>query len=196
LRTARGANTALKNAANDWKAFLTKPWTTERVGADLLLNGDDMCQDDFHYKDVVSCVLEPLPESAYNYTLRYSEHQPFYEMRNDGSGEPYPNIMELRTDKIRNFLSVADYQGVADAWAVQYEYLLLKGTSHLLHRIEEWTGVKPMCEHKPPQIRKPKKSRRIPVSFAAFVRENVNWTVEGWIGYDIDHKREEETDEW
>ena len=104
-------------------------------------------------------VLEPLPHTAYNYTLRYSEHQPFYEMRNDGSGRPYDNIMEMRTDKIRNFLSVANYKGVADLWVLQYEYLVLKGTQHLIDRIEEWTGIPPRCQAKPPQLRKPKASR-------------------------------------
>jgi hypothetical protein len=196
MRTAAGADTSVSNAANDWNIFLTKPWTMERTGADLLLNGDEMCQDNFLYKDVVSCTLEPLPKSAYNHTLRYSEHQPFYEMRNDGSGEPYPNIMELRTDKIRNFLSVANYEGIADVWAIQYEFLLNKGTAHLLKRIQEWTGVEPRCSPKPGQKRKPKKSRRVSTEFAAFIRQNLNWTVESWIGYDVELKREEESDEW
>lgn len=196
LRTATGATTDAKNADNDWKVFLTKPWTTERVGADLLLHGNETCQDDFHYRDVVSCVLEPLPRSSYGYKLRYSEHQPFYEMRNDGSGEPYPNIMEMRTDKIRNFLSVANYEGVADVWAIQYEYLLGKGTEHLLKRVEEWTGVKPRCKAKEAQNRKSKKSRKVDTQFAAFVRQNLNWTVEGWIGFDIDLKREERKGDW
>ena len=140
LRT-NGASTDEKAANNDWKIFLTKPWTTNRTGADLLLHGNETCQEDFKYRDIVSCVLEPIPHEAYNYTIRYSEHQPFYEMRNDGSGLPYDSIMEMRTDKIRNFLTVANYKGVADLWVLQYEYLVLKGTQHLLDRIEEWTGI-------------------------------------------------------
>jgi hypothetical protein len=196
LRTALGANTSGSDAANDWETFLTKSWTTERAGKDLLLKGNEMCQDNFRYKDVVSCTLRPLPNSHYNYTLRYSEQEPFYEMRNDGSGKPYANIMELRTDKIRNFLSVAKYEGVADVWAIQYEYLLNMGTAHLIDRIQEWTGVEPKCSPKPSQVRKARKSRRLSPEFAGFLRQNLNWTVEGWIGFDVELKREEEADEW
>lgn len=192
LRTHPQATVHSTNADNDWYTFLTKPWTTERVGKDLELFGNETCQDDFHYRDVVSCFVEPLPPESYNYTIRYSEHQPFYEHRNDGSGEPYDNILELRTDKIRNFLSVANYQGVADSWAIQYEYLLSKGTKHLLSRISEWTGVDYQCDPKPPQNRKQRKSRRISAPFARHVREHLNWTVEGWIGYEMDMSREDE----
>lgn len=201
LRTALNATTNSTNAMNDWEVFLSKPWTMERVGTDLDIlaaSPNDtastiMCQDDFAYRDIISCELEPLPPSHYNYTIRYSEHQPFYEMRNDKSGLPYDNIMDLRTDKIRNFLSVANYPGVADAWVIQYEYLLSKGTQHLLDRIEEWTGIKPQCRPKPPQPnRKQKKSRFITKQFAKHIRMNLNWTVESWIGYEIDWRHEDE----
>jgi hypothetical protein len=196
LRTHLNSSLSSKQADNDWKVFLTKEWTTERVGKDLELMGNETCQDDFLYKDVVSCVLEPLPKEYYNWTIRYSEHQPFYEMRNDGSGEPYANIMELRTDKIRNFLTVSNYAGVADVWVVQYEYLLHKGTEHLIDRIAEWTGVEAKCKPRPPQVRKQKRSRMISPEFAAFVRENLNWTVESWIGYEPELKREEKSAQW
>jgi len=196
MRTQDNAILESRNAENDWHVFLTKPWTMPRVGKDLELLGNETCQDDFPYRDIISCVLEPLPLSYYNHTLRYSEHQPFYEMRNDGSGEPYANILELRTDKIRNFLTVATYPGVADVWVVQYEYLVNKGTDQLLKRIEEWTGVQPNCSAKPPQNRKQKKSRVITKEFAAHIRKNLNWTVEEWIGYQVELHREQEPVEW
>lgn len=190
LRTKPNASVHAESAENDWRIFLTKPWTMERVGDDLSLPPNSKCQQEFAYKDIVSCVTEPLPDSYYNWTLRYSEHQPFYEMRNDGSGLPYNNILDLRTDKIRNFLSVVDYPGVADAWVIQYEYLLSKGTEQLIRRISEWTGVKAKCDPMPPQNRKQKKSRYVSPSFAAHIREHLNWTVEGWIGYEMDLQRE------
>ena len=48
-------------------------------------------------------MLEPIPHEAYDYTIRYSEHQPFYEMRNDGSGlqfvaQPYRSISGVAGD--------------------------------------------------------------------------------------------------
>lgn len=196
LRTQLGATMDHHSANNDWLVFLTKPWTTERTGADLLMKGDELCQEDFFYKDIVSCSVEPLPHSYYNHTLRFSEHQPFYEMRNDGSGKPYDNILQMRTDKIRNFLSVIDYPGVADVWSIQYEFLVSQGTQHLLDRIQEWTGIEPHCKPKEPQNRAPKASRVISPEFAAHVRMNLNWTVEDMIGYKPELKREDAPAEW
>jgi hypothetical protein len=196
LRTADPADTSAKSANNDWKIFLTKPWTMERIGADLEMHGNETCQEDFHYRDIVSCNLQPLPRSYYNYTLRYSEDQPFYEMRNDGSGLPYANILELRSDKIRNFLNVSTYKGVADVWVLQYEYLVNAGTENLLRKIEQYTGVEARCPPKPAQIRTPKASRVLEPEFAAHVRQHLNWTVEGWIGFEPEPKREEPQAEW
>ena len=198
LRTALQPQGHPSEANNDWKIFLTKPWTMERIGSDLWSNrtSETACQQHFPFRDIISCDLEPLPHSHYKHTIRYSEHQPFYEMRNDGSGLPHDNILEMRTDKIRNFMSVADYQGVADVWVVQYEYLLAKGTQHLIDRIAEWTGQPAHCQGKPPQVRVPKKSRRVSPEFARHVRLHLNWTVEDWIGYKPDLKREVQEQDW
>lgn len=196
LRTLKGASTEDHSANNDWKIFLSKPWTTERAGADLLWDQDMPCQEDFHFRDIISCTEEPLPREHFNYTLRYSENQPFYEMRDDGSGLPYASILELRSDKIRNFLSTSAYNGVADVWTLQYEYLVESGTQHLLDRIQEWTGVAPRCKAKPPQVRLAKDSRAIRPDFAAHIREHLNWTVEGWIGYEPELKYEQAPSHW
>ena len=196
LRTALNATADNNDAQNDWKTFLTKEWTMERVGKDVGMPWNATCQENFLYRDIVSCHKEPLPQSFYNHTIRYSEHQPFYEMRNDYTGEPYANIMEMRTDKIRNFLSVKDYKGVADAWIVQYEYLLNKGTHQFVRRIQEWTGVEPRCKPIDAQIRKSKKSRIVSADFAKFVCLNLNWTVEAMINYDAELYREDPPNEW
>lgn len=161
-----------------WMEFLTSTWTMERIGSDKI-NNTRRCQEHFEYKDIISCEVEPLPRSAYK-KLDYSRHQPFYEMRNDGSGKPYDNIMELRTDKIRNFLSMKEYDGIADVWAVQYEYFLTKGTQELLDEITRWTGIQPNCTARPPQQRR---NRPVEREMADFIRGHLNWTVEAWIGY-------------
>ena len=161
-----------------WMEFLTSTWTMERIGTDKV-NKTRRCQEHFEYKDIISCDVEPLPRSEYK-KLDYSRHQPFYEMRNDGSGKPYDNIMEMRTDKIRNFLSIKHYDGIADVWAVQYEYFLTKGTQELLDEITRWTGIEPNCTARPPQQRR---NRPVEREMADFIRGHLNWTVEAWIGY-------------
>jgi hypothetical protein len=162
-----------------WKKFLDSEWTMERIGTDQWNNLTEPCQEYFEYRDLISCAKSPLPKSAYK-RLDYSAHQPFYEMRNDGSGEPYANIMELRTDKIRNFLKVKEYDGVADVWVTQYEYLLTKGTSELIRQIEQWTGIKANCTPVGPQQRT---TRPVEKEMADYIRDHLNWTVEALIGY-------------
>jgi hypothetical protein len=164
-----------------WSEFLTKPWTTERIGLDLEITDDNApCQMDFRFNEIVSCNYEPLPHAAYKHKLRYSEHQPIYELRQDGSGLPFSNIMEMRAAKIRNFLEVKDYVGVADLWTAQYEYLLAKGTKGMLDKISEWTGVPYKCDPFPPQNRR---KRKLSKRFAKYVNEHLDWTAEGLIGY-------------
>jgi hypothetical protein len=163
-----------------WKEFLSMPWTMERIGIDRFPeNLTEPCQEHFEWKDIVSCPVVPVPKSEYK-RLEYSNHQPFYEMRNDGSGLPYNNILELRTDKIRNFLTVKEYEGIADLWIVQYEYLLTMGTKGMIDQIAEWTGITPNCTAYPPQQRT---SRPIEREMAEYIKEHLNWTVESWIGY-------------
>jgi len=163
-----------------WQDFLEKEWAIERMGLDLELDDDAECQEDFAFNQIISCSLEPMPKSYYQHKLRYSENQPFYELRQDGSGKPFKNIMEMRAAKIRNFLSVRDYEGIADVWTVQYEYLLTKGTDHLLTKIEEWTGVQRECTAIPAQNRR---KRPLSRTFAKYINQNVDWSAEGLIGY-------------
>jgi hypothetical protein len=174
-----------------WKEFLTKEWSMPRIGTDRWNNATQPCQEHFEWKDIISCAVEPLPKSYYT-SLKYSNHQPIYEMRNDGSGEPYKNIMDLRADKIRNFLSVKDYQGVADVWVVQYEYLLTKGTQGLIDQVAAWTGLTPNCTGSPPQQRR---NRPVEKQMAEYIRQHLNWTVESWIGYGPHQTQDQEESE-
>eukprot|EP00980_Cylindrotheca_fusiformis_P019636 scaffold6821_cov127-Cylindrotheca_fusiformis.AAC.10 len=162
-----------------WKKFLSTKWTMERIGTDRWPNQTEPCQQFFEWKDIRSCQILPLPKESYR-EIKYSNDKPFYEMRNDGSGEPYDNIMEMRSDKIRNFLSVKNYEGVVDAWYLQYEHLVRHGTKQMIDNIAEITGVEPMCEPYPPQDRK---TRTIDPEMAEFINTHLNWTVEAMIGY-------------
>lgn len=166
------------HAGLDWKPFLEKTWTTPRIGLDLKLKGNEMCQHHYKYRDVISCIHKPEPDVPSD--NRHSLDKPFYEMRNDGSGEPYDNIMELRSDKIRDILEIKKFPGVADLWMVQYEYMLAEGTQSLLDHITEWTGIKPQCKAFPPQNRP---QRELTKEFVNYVTAHLNWTVEAEIGF-------------
>mmetsp|Transcript_8712 Transcript_8712/g.13440 ORF Transcript_8712/g.13440 Transcript_8712/m.13440 type:complete len:326 (+) Transcript_8712:181-1158(+) len=174
-----------------WKEFLTKEWTTPRIGSDLNMTKkqmkDAICQEGFRYHEIISCELEPVPKTSYS-KIRYSEHQPFYELKSDGT--PYKDIMAMRAAKIRNFMTVRDYVGVADLWTIQYEYLLMNGTDHLISKLEEWTGVERQCKTYPPQNRR---KRPFQKDFAMYVNKNLDWSAEGLIGYS-QHQFEPEED--
>jgi hypothetical protein len=166
-----------------WKQFVTKEWTMERVGLDLEVNDTLSCQEQFQYHEVVSCNTRPFPKDHFEgKEKRWSEHQPFYEMRNDGSGEPYDNIFQFRADKILNFLSTKDYANVFDTWTIQYEYLLKYGTFLLVENIEEVTGIKAQCNpwnHEPQD----QVAVKLDKDFVSYVTSHLDWEVEKMVGY-------------
>lgn len=168
----------------EWQEFLTKPWTTERIGKDLnVTSNTTLCQQDFQYNQINSCIKAPLPREAYP-NIRMSRHQPFYELKQDGSGEPFESIIELRAAKIINFLETKNYPRVADTWPVHYEYLLAKGTKKMLDKITEVTGVSYKCDPFPVQERR---KRPLPKDFIDYVSAHVDWSTEELIGY---HRRD------
>lgn len=110
-----------------WEEFVSKEWTMNRLWKDEAWKNDQLarnntgriCQERFFYHEVVSCLIRPYPEGYWgdHRKHRFSEHQPFYEMRvNDPMGRPYENILEMRADKIRNFLEAASYTNVDGFW--------------------------------------------------------------------------------
>jgi hypothetical protein len=110
-----------------------------------------------------------------------SRHKPFYELKQDGSGEPFASIIDMRAAKINNFLETKDYPRVVDTWPVHYEYLLAKGTRELLESISELTGVPYTCDPFPAQAARRK--RELPPEYMDYVTEHVDWEAERLIGY-------------
>jgi len=174
---------APKHLNIEWQDFLQTPWTMERIGTDLnITSNTTRCHQDFLYNQIFSCSKEPLPREAYNgsHPFHMSRHQPFYELKQDGSGMPFESILELRAAKIYNFLETKDYPDVGDAWPVQYEALVAKGTKDMLDKISEITGVPYTCDPFPVQNRA---TRELPDDFVKYVTEHVDWTAEKLIGY-------------
>jgi len=180
----------------DWYTFVTTAWTMPRPERDLLLLNDDnatahldgrICQADFKYNQVISCVKGTVPSKSNQNKVKTSrllrsEYEPIYELRNDGSGLAYRNIIEMRRDKIINQLSVLDWDWVTEVVPVQYEKLLVEGTNWLFKKIEAKTGLVAECEPTPPQ---PERLSHYPKGpgFEEWVGENTDWEVEKLIGY-------------
>jgi hypothetical protein len=194
--TKRGPHHATDHQRLPWKEFVTKEWTMKRLPKDeeykrqqdALGNGDGrICQEKFRYHEVKSCLTRPYPEGHFgphnpNY---FSNHQPFYEMKwNDPDGTPYANILDMRADKIRNFMEIPTYSNVDGFWHYRYEGLLKTGTEELIQKVERATGVKrhpTKCKVSGPNTTK-KKSAMDP-EFFDYMTDHVDWDAEALIGY-------------
>jgi hypothetical protein len=162
-----------------WQEFVTRPWTMPRKGKDVnvtLLGTEKTCQKKFRPNEVIPCLEIEADATETGHMIL-----PLYEMRSDGSGKPYDSILELRADKIKNFLSIADFHGIQDLFAVQYEQMVRNGTATLIRNIEEALGVKAQCSPMAPQSLSP---RSLPPEYVKWMKEHVDWKTEALIGYD------------
>ena len=171
-----------------WKKFVTKPWTMPRPERDLALKNSSgpVCQQNFHYNEIVSCVPGHKPANFTKPNKRftfYSGHQPQYELMLNGDGEAYHSILQLRADKIVNFLNVSSWDYVSNVMVVQYERLVSQGTLGLVKQIEDLTGVSAACPPVPPQHRP---IRRLNKNFVRWISDHADWSVENLIGYEKD----------
>lgn len=104
-----------------------------------------------------------------------------YELMHDGSGRAYPSIVDLRREKILNFLTMEQMMGVKSFHPTRYEDLYKDGTSGLLEILERETGRKAKCE--PIEGKGDVKHKEVPRAFVKWMNEYVDWEVEGSIGY-------------
>ncbi|KAL9186933.1 hypothetical protein ACHAXT_010653 [Thalassiosira profunda] len=167
----------------DWTEFVRKPWTMERGSADAELawwgnTNEAECLHRFSYNEVVPC--SPMDRNMYNGTINGRVVGVTYELNHDGSGRPYDSILDLRRDKIQNFLSVANFDGVKAFLPVQLEQLVSRGTRALIEEIETISGVKAAC-YPSPALAKP--SKKLNASYVRWMNEHVDWEVEKLVGY-------------
>ncbi|GKY92123.1 hypothetical protein MPSEU_000183700 [Mayamaea pseudoterrestris] len=166
-----------------WQEYVTKPWTMPRFGKDIdidLSSNETICQYKFRPSQVIPCL-----EVDALRVHKDREVFPCYEMRNDGSGQPYDSILDLRRDKIRNFLSIEHFRFITSFFAVQYEDMALRGTQRLVENIEGILGTKAQCIASGPQ----RLSRRqLPYKYVEYMKKHVDWETEALIGYHPDQE--------
>ena len=139
---------------------------------------DVECEHRFDYSEVVPC--SRLDRNMYNGTMNGKQVGITYELSHDRSGRPYDSIVDLRWDKIRNFLDVANCCGVRALFPVRFEDAIEQGTTELLKQLEEATGLKAQCDGTPPSKHRPKK---VSSEYKQWMKRNVDWETEGLIGY-------------
>ena len=193
----------------EWKEFVTKPWTMPRPKRDEIYkeSNEQKCYEKFRYNELISCVEGSRDDKDYKKWAKttgfrtdndFSGHKPIYELKQDGSGDPFGSILEMRAAKIKNFLSLKDWDWVQDSIPVRYEKLLSEGTDFLISEIEEKLQITRSCEAVPPQTSR--KKRSLDPDYVEWMKENVDWETETLIGYTkdenllIDKKTPEETE--
>ncbi|KAL3782924.1 hypothetical protein HJC23_004903 [Cyclotella cryptica] len=132
----------------------------------------------FPFEGVIPC--SELDRNMYNGTRNGRKVGVTYELNQDGSGRPYDSILQLRSDKIKNFLNVSEYDAVHAFFPVQFEFLVTRGTSELINELENVTGYKAKCKRADPQQLKERKYKE---SFINWVNEHLDWNTEKLIGY-------------
>lgn len=176
----------------DWFEFVSTPWETPRSRHDakfLKNRGGDpnrrICQFNFTYNEVVSCE---------DNRGRFGMDAPIYELRDDGSGKSFGSILELRKQKILNWMATAHYENVELVLPVQYEQLVSEGGfSTVADAIQSQTDLESNCTFT--QIKSDEinvdLNERAPVfwedldpEFVKWMNISVNWDVEFIIGYE------------
>lgn len=184
-----------------WSEFVQIPWTLpKRPDLDVTFiehkkrkhmnSTKAFCHENFLPHQLVSCIKYPFPtKQDYKKYLKnhnlgnvlpsFSGNLPRYELKENG--RPYASILEMRAAKIKNFLSIKDWDWIMHVHVEQYERLLQEGTSHLLDYITSITGVSANCTPIPPQIRSHKQS--LDPDYINWMNHNVDWNTEELIGY-------------
>uniref|UniRef100_A0A6U3SML2 Sulfotransferase domain-containing protein n=1 Tax=Ditylum brightwellii TaxID=49249 RepID=A0A6U3SML2_9STRA len=192
-----------------WKTFVKTPWTdTEgRPESDALLTDQKshQCQFNFSFNQVIPCTT----------SVSYNSNYPVYELIHGNftpAGEPYSNIVQLRRDKILNFLNVQNWKQTNNSdkriglIEVRYEDLTKisdddnakPGLFDVFAQIEQRTGIKSKCDIDSSFSEKDTNndidsfiapapiasSGTLDPKYVSWMRRHVEWEVEARVGYE------------
>lgn len=105
----------------EWPDFVTSPWERKRSDLDNALSNpaNAECSFGFAFDEVVPCQTQRDPRID---SFPLYELQPAAKERG-ATSTPHSNILDLRANKIINFLHARDFEGVVDLVPVRYEDL-------------------------------------------------------------------------
>ena len=173
-----------------WRDFVQRPWTLQGNDKDEwelepYPTDETICQENFHRKEVIPCEYnETSGKLAEPFVRGFA---PLYEMRRDGTAKPFSSILELRTEKILNFvLELPTLLDLSGFMIVRYEDVLRNGTQFVLDQLQDIlqldTAHMRRCRKVSPQ---PERlgSRPIPFDFRQYIREHIDSDMEHLLGY-------------
>jgi hypothetical protein len=177
-----------------WSQFVTRRWTTQHSVIDEALwrqaDRDSLrqyvCRARFRLNQVMPCQLDYVTAQSppWNIPPRlWRGFDPVYEHGRDG--KPYQTILDLRRDKVVNWiLQIPLVLRVGAFLVVRYEDVLEKGTGFLMDQIAAMTGRPKSDTCQPAPAQPERRDRRdIPDDFRKWIRDNLNPETERLIGY-------------
>ena len=175
-----------------WEEFVRKPWTMKnRSKTDYKLMAERKkypnkflpCRTGMEFHEVIPCRFDP--GTVPQHLVR--TQNPVYELKRGGSNdEPYGSILELRSDKIVNFLlEVPLLQDLGGYLAVRFEDLLRNGTATFLQQVGEMIGIPQLPPECQPQGPRPEMigRRKIPDGLRQWVEDHLVLSTERLLGY-------------
>ena len=187
----------------DWKDFVNRPLhLIEHDDEDNKpTDKDDVaklktCQKGYALNTVSPCRGNSnyVPKPLHNIPKAFLRHLPFdinnpiYE-HNPIDGRPFENLLQLRTEKVRNFLSLPERWELAGIGFIQYDSLLGNGLKSLTEDIGRTLGIPndneknnnaSTCPSVAPFEKDP---YNLTDDYKDWVTKAVNWDVENLIGY-------------
>jgi hypothetical protein len=188
-----------------WYEFVHRPWTTNHSASDVRILQDtrnhrnsSICREHFKPYYVVPCQSEPTDwmEQWKIPSPRWRGYEPIYEHRPQ-DGTPYEHLLQLRSDKIVNWiLQLPMLMRLGGFVVVRYEDLLERGTQFLLQRVAhilaepnvalssslKSTSLPATCQPTPPQPERIGR-RHVPSDFRRWIKEHVTVETERLVGY-------------
>jgi hypothetical protein len=194
-----GVEDAFRVIPLSWQDFVGRPWRTDRTPEDLhILKNATLVKETFKGETCLYrySILDAVPCRFDNATARYPSipdpllrgYVPLYELRRDHSQKPFDNVLQLRAEKIVNFLVEVPlvYKGLGGYVAARYEDLLREGTKPLLEhvaRLVGMPGLPPDCFPAGPQPGRLGR-RPVPNDFKRWIVDHMDRDLERLLGYD------------
>jgi hypothetical protein len=192
----KNGHTAAEVIPLPWQDFVSRPWTMRRSQLDMQAMQQNAtnseaylkidCQEQFSLDEVIPCQMD---EDAYEAIPKERRRgfTPLYELRRDGSGQPFQNILQLRSDKIVNFVLQVPmiYNNLGGFVVVRYDDLLQRGSRFFLEQIARMVGMNELPAECVPADPQPERSglRVAPEGLRQWVEEHLDKDREKLIGY-------------
>lgn len=199
------------HANMEWSEFVTSNWERTRSNLDSIVvdTSTESCSFGFSFHEIIPCHTQRDPDS---------DDFPLYELRHSPSNgfdtntdKPYSNLLELRADKIQNFLSTAHYPEVVHLIKLRYEDLVWEsefytddaspltlpfpGIAGLLEKIRDHTTLTPdvsagwiLDEKGFFKAESLSVETGIDEDYMTWLNEHIDWSVEALVGYGMPNK--------